>query len=104
MPPPASLRRATLLKIVAAGAIVLAGTIVVAYHVASVLHDPDLSAGFLSHGLWQRTVLALGGQIHQDVGVEVADVPIVPLAAGGGLLSILAWLGGAIWISRRRQI
>ena len=75
-----------------------------AMHVASVLHDPDLSGGILSQGLWHRIVLALGSEIHINASVETADVPIVPLAAGVAGLSLLAWLAGSVWISRRRGI
>ena len=104
MPPPESLRRATPLQLAAGAAIVLAGTIVVAFHVASVLREPNLSAGILSQGLWERSVQSLGGRIHQDGEFEVADVPIAPLVEGVGLLSGLTWLAGAAWISRARQI
>ncbi len=92
MPPPASVRRPTLPKVASAAAIVLAGTLAVAFHVASVLGDPDLSAGIVSRGLWQRTVLGLGGEIFRNAGIEVAEVPIVSLAVPVAGLSILAWL------------
>ena len=104
MPPPASFHRATLLKVVSAAAIVFVGTVAIAFHFASVLRDPDLSVGIVSKGLWQKTVLALGGEILWNAGIEVAEVPIVPLTAGIAGLSLLAWLGGAVLISRRRRL
>ena len=104
MPPYASFRHPTLPKVASAAAIVFAGTLAVAFHVASVLRDPDLSGGAASHGLWQRTVLALGGEIFRNAGIEVAEVPIVSLAAPIAGLSILAWVAGAVWVSRARQI
>jgi len=97
-------RRATPLNVAAAAAIVVAGTIGMAVHVASVLREPGLSAGILSEGLWQSTVLSLGGRIHQGGEGEFADVPILPLAEGIALLSLLAWLAGATLISRHRQL
>jgi uncharacterized membrane protein len=93
-----------MLQVVAAAAIVFAGTVATAFHFASVLRDPNLSTGFMSRGLWQTTVFTLGGEIHQNAGVESADVPLVPLTAGVAGLSVLAWLAGASWISRRRQV
>jgi hypothetical protein len=92
------------MKVASAAGIVFAGTVAVVFHVTAVLRDPDLSSGFFSPGLWQLSVLALGGEIRQNAGIEVADVPIVPLAAGIAGLSGLAWLAGAVWISRRRQM
>ena len=81
MPLSSSPRRATPLNVAAAAAIVLVGTMAMTIHVASVLRESGLSAGILSQGLWQSTVLSLGGRIHQDGDAEFADVPIAPLAA-----------------------
>ncbi len=107
MPPPSCDvpgRRKTLLKVVSAGSIVFAGTLALAFHFVSVLRDPDLSSGIVSRGLWQRTVLALGGEILRNAGGEVAEVPMISVVAGVAGLSTLAWLAGAFWISRRRRI
>jgi uncharacterized membrane protein len=90
--------------LIAATAIVFVGTTAEAVHIASVLRDPELSVGFVSRGLWHRAVLALGGEIRPIAGVEVAEFPIATLAAGVAAFSVLAWLGGAFWISRRRGL
>ncbi len=104
MPAPVSSRCAAPIEVIAAAAIVLVGTLVVALHAASILRESVLAGGILSHGSWSQIVRALGAQIHQDGGVDVADVPPVPLIAGVGLLSIVWWLSGAGWISRARQV
>ena len=46
----------------------------------------------------------LRGEIHINGNAEIADVPLWPIVAGIAGISLLAWLAGAAWISRRRGL
>src|SRR5262245_19071850 len=103
---PASLRtrRAIGLTLVMAGAIVTAGTIGLAVHLASVLRDSRLAQGFIGAGSWHAVVGLLGGKAirHGEILVAEFSPAVLFLVVGSG--SLLAWLAGAAAISRRRRL
>jgi uncharacterized membrane protein len=92
------------LSLATATAIFAAGTIGLALHVESVLREPELARALLGEGSWRAIVIALGGRATQRPGSLEVEVPFVPLVVATGILGILAWLGGAGWISRRLKI
>src|SRR5262249_51661684 len=104
MSPQSSSRRRIGLPLVTATAIVLAGTIGLALHVESVLREPELARSLLGEGLRRVLVGVLGGKATPRPDSVAVEIPFVPLVVATGSLSILAWLAGGGWISRRLRI
>jgi uncharacterized membrane protein len=104
MPPPSSSLPRIGLPLVTATAIVLAGTIGLALHVESVLREPELARSLLGEGLRRGLVGVLGGRTTPHLDPVAVEVTFVPLVVATGGLSILAWLAGSGWISRRLRI
>lgn len=96
-------RRTIGLPVASAAAFVASGTVAVAFHFASLLRDGGLATVLVSHGLWNSIVVALGGKTLTHGQIEIADLPVAPLVLFLGAVSLVTWLGGAAWISRRRQ-
>lgn len=103
MPGSTSPRRTIGLPVVSAAAFVASGTVAVAFHAASLLRDGGLATVLISRGLWKSITVALGGKILTHGQLEIADLPIAPLIFALGAVSLVTWLAGAAWISRRRQ-
>src|SRR5262249_54277372 len=49
-------------------------------------------------------VYGLGGKLESRGEVLVADFPFAGIFEAIGVVSLLAWLGGAAWLSRRRGL
>ncbi|MGE5194912.1 MAG: DUF2079 domain-containing protein [Deltaproteobacteria bacterium] len=101
MPAPLHPRRTIGLPLVMAAAIVLTGAIGLTLHVESVLRERNLARALLGDGLWRLIVTAFGGKgaRHGDLTVAAGTFP--PLLVCLGAFSIVTWVGGAAWISRR---
>jgi uncharacterized membrane protein len=97
-------RQAIGLPLVLAVAIVVMGTVGLAFHSDAVLRDRDTARGLLSEGLWRLVVTALGGSIVRRGDTLQGDVPLATIMVSLGAVSISTWFGGAGWISRRRKI
>ena len=96
-------RRAIGLPVVSAAAFVASGTVAVAFHYASLLRDGGLATVLISRGLWSTITVALGGKILTHGQIEISDLPIEPLLFAVSTFSVVTWLAGAAWISRRQQ-
>jgi uncharacterized membrane protein len=97
-------RRTIGLPLVVAATIVLTATIGLTFHVESVLRERIVARGLLGDGLWQSIVTALGGKTIRHGDELVADVSVLRLLVWLGSFSLVAWLGGAVLIARRRKI
>lgn len=104
MPAPSRPRRTAGFAFVLPTAIVLAGTLIMALHVESVLRDPELARGLLGTSLWGAIVRGARGTIVSHGSSLVVDVPVAPVLLSVAAFSMLTWLAGAAWISRRRAI
>ena len=104
MPAQSGVRRVPLALLALAGIIVLTGTVGLAAHLAAVLSDSVLAQEIISAGLWQDLVAPLGAPISARREGASADVPFAPVLAATAAFSLLTWLAGAGWISRRREI
>jgi uncharacterized membrane protein len=104
MPAPPRSRRTTNSSLISAAAIVVAATIALAIHLDAMLREPVLAIDLIGQGLWRTLVAALGGTTSspgQPLSAQVSSLTLGLCAAG---LSLVAWLAGAVWISRRRAV
>src|SRR5262245_13105701 len=103
MPASSRSRHALGLPLVTAAAIVLAGTIGLAMHVASVLREAPLAQSLMGTGLWHAIVRLLGGNARWNGDAVVVEFPQAALVMAIASGSLIAWLAGGAAISRRRQ-
>jgi uncharacterized membrane protein len=97
-------RRATSRSLLIAAAIVLSGTIALALHLHAILQEPNRAQGLIGIRLWQVVVGSLGGREALRGGVPVAEIPFSTLFLWMSVGSGLAWLGGGVWISHKREL
>ena len=86
-----------------ASLLVLVGAALESLHLQSLLDDSTLATNLISAGLWRQIVERLGSRVFEGPS-PTADVGFLPLFLLLDVISLLAWTGGAWWISRRRQI
>src|SRR6185295_4565121 len=99
MPPSSRSRPAIGLPLLTTAAIVLAGTISLSVHFASVLREAPLAQTLMGTGLWRAIVGVLGGHARLAGGILVADVPPAALFLAIASGSLIAWLAGGAAIS-----
>src|SRR5438552_3964399 len=87
--------------------LVLTGSLFQAVFLHTVLEEKSLATHFVSDGLWQKCVLALGGKLisaadrPEIVSAHVSLIPILLFCLAAG---IACWSAGAWWIARRSGI
>ncbi len=104
MPPSSKTRRPPVITVVSATAVVLAGALAMAFHLAAVLSHSGVSSEFMSAGLWRQIVVAPGGTIAGQGDNQVASLPSGTFVVASGGFALMTWLAGAACISRRRQV
>jgi len=91
-------------RLIGATACLLFGTAAVALNLQTVLGAETTATTLMSRGLWQRTVLALGGTLSQlKDGRLVADLDLVNLFLPTLVVACLCWIGGASFIAGRTK-
>ncbi len=87
-----------------AGLVVIA-TFLYSASLQEMLQDQLLMSNMISAGLWQNVVTSLGGEVkpHPLDGSLSAVLPLWKLFTLNLGIGLLAWLGGAAWLSRKQD-